>query len=370
MEKVGEKGRKTKFLIIYIFIIVILFLIGFYGFYSLLNKDTMYEGIKIEKFDVSNMNKKEALNLIKKEMDKDIDGRKMILKYKDKNYTIGVKELGFYYDYKKAIDESYSIGRDDSIFSRLKTIYNTKKYGKKIKIKSGYDVKSIDKLADKISKDIDLESKNAIFHFNKGNMSVTEEQIGKKVNKKLLKKKVKENIYKLEDIEIPVEKINPKVTKAQLSRINGVIGEFSTSFKTSSSDRKENIRISTKALNGRLVMPGETFSFNESTGPRNEQNGYKKANIIVQGEFVPGFGGGLCQVSTTLYNALLSSKLNVVERHPHSMPVKYVPPDKDAAVSYGALDLKFRNDFDFPVYIDTQATKDSVKIYVYGDKKS
>ncbi|MCR2043137.1 VanW family protein [Anaerosalibacter massiliensis] len=369
MERTRKEDKKNIQIILYLSIAIVLFSIGFYGFYLVLSKETMYEGIKVEKINLSNMTKEEALKHIKKNKEESLTGKKMVLKFKDKSYNIELKDLGFYYDYEKAINKAYSIGRKGNIFARLKTISNTKKHGENIELKSGYDVKAVEKLVNKISEDINLESKNAVFHFNQGNMSVTEERIGRKVNKELLKEKIEGNIYKLEDIDIPVDNVNPKITKAQLNRINGIIGEFSTSFKNSSKDRKENIRISAKALDGRIVMPGEVFSFNESTGPRSKQKGYKEANIIVKGEFVPGLGGGVCQVSTTLYNALLLSNLNVTERHPHSLPVKYVPENKDAAVSYGSLDLKFKNDFDYPVYIHTKANEDHVYIYIYGNKK-
>lgn len=368
MEKTRKENEKNRWPIIYISLAIILFLIGFYGFFSVLNKDTIYTGVRVEKIDISNKTKEEALKHIKKEMDKDLNDKKMILKFKDENYRIELKELGFYYDYEKAVDESYKVGREGNIFSRLKIISNTKKHGKEVKLKSGYDLKSIDKVVDKISEDIKIESKDAVFYFNQGNIFITEEQIGRKVNEELLKEKIKNNIYKLEDLEIPVEKVNPKVTKAELSKINGIIGQYSTSFKTSSKERKENIRIAAKALDGKLLMPGATFSFNETTGPRSKQNGYKEATVIVNGEFTPGLGGGVCQVSTTLYNAILLSNLEVIERHPHSLPVKYVPHGKDAAVAYGALDLKFKNNFDFPVYIHTKSTDNNVNIYIYGDK--
>lgn len=368
MEKIKKEDKKNKWLLIYISFAIILFLIGFYGFFAVLSKDTMYNGIRIENIDISNMTKEEALNHIKNEREKDLNNKKMSLKFKDKNYTIELKELGFYYDYKKAVDESYKVGREGNIFNRLKVILNTKKHGKELELKSGYDLKSIDKLVDKISEDINIESKDAVFYFNQGNISITEEQIGRKVDEELLKEKIKNNIYKLEDIEIPVEKVNPKITKAELSKINGIIGQYSTSFKTSSKERKENIRISAKALDGKLLMPGEIFSFNETTGPRSKQNGYKEATVIVNGEFTPGLGGGVCQVSTALYNAILLSNLEIIERHPHSLPVKYASYGQDAAVAYGVLDFKFKNNFDFPVYIHTKSTDDNLNIYIYGDK--
>jgi len=367
MSKEKQINKKRNIILLYIVIVLSLLGIGSYGISSVLNRDTIYEGVKIGNFDVSNMTKEQALNKIKGEMEEELAGKQMILKYEDKIYNVKIADLGFHYKYEKAIDEAYSIGREGNIVNKLKTIIDTKKYGRTLELETAYDKKLIDNLADEISQDINLESKEAVFNFNRGKMNITEEVVGRKVDTELLKQLIDENVYKLEDIEIPVEKIQPKATKAQLSRINGIIGQFSTSFKTSSSDRKENIRVAAKAIDGKLLMPGDTVSFNEMTGPRSKQNGYREANVILEGEFTPGFGGGVCQVSTTLYNALLNADVKVVERHPHSIPAKYVNYGQDAAVSFGSLDLKFRNDFDFPIYIHTQVSSDNIYIYIYGD---
>jgi len=366
-EKRQNKNKKIKFFILYIALIILLLGIGFYGFFSVLDRDTMYEDIKIENFNVSNMTKEEALNIIKGKLEGELSQKQMRLAYKDFVYDVGIKELGYHYCYDEAIEEAYSIGRKGSIINRIKTIMNTRKYGETIKLKTGYDSNLIDDLVMKISDDINLESKEAQFNFNGGRISVAQDVVGRKVDTVLLKKLIEGNIEVLEDIQIPVEEIKPTMTKAQLSRINGIIGQFSTSFKTSSADRKENIRVSAKALDGKLVLPGETVSFNDTTGPRTRAKGYKEANIIIGGEFIPGVGGGVCQMSTTLYNALVRADMTIVQRSPHSIPSTYVPYGQDAAVSYGHLDLKFRNDFDFPIYIHTLTKNNQVFVYIYGD---
>ena len=193
---------------------------------------------------------------------------------------------------------------------------------------------------------------------------------GKRLLKDDLLKLIDDNITKLEDIVIPVEDVMPIVTSNLLSRINGIIGEFSTSFKGSSKNRIENIKLSANAISNKLVLPGEEFSYNKATGPRTAESGYRAANVIIGGELTPDIGGGVCQTSTTLYNALLRADLTIVERHNHSIPVGYVPIGQDAAVAYGYLDLKFKNNFDFPVFIYSKVVGDRVYVYIYGDKNS
>ena len=142
---------------------------------------------------------------------------------------------------------------------------------------------------------------------------------------------------------------------------------FYTSYSTSSEERKSNIALATSTLNNTLVDAGAEFSFNRTVGARTEKNGYKLAKIIVGGEFVDGVGGGVCQVSTTLYNAILLAGLNVTEYHPHSLRVSYVAPSFDAMVNSGSADLRFINDTSNPIIIKAIADGDKLKIEIWGE---
>ncbi|HHW61174.1 MAG TPA: hypothetical protein GX404_04640 [Syntrophomonadaceae bacterium] len=143
-----------------------------------------------------------------------------------------------------------------------------------------------------------------------------------------------------------------------LKAANQVLGSYST-YLQGSAARINNIHTAARAINHTIVWPDEIFSFNDTTGPRTAEQGYLPAPIILQGGLNMGLGGGVCQVSSTLYNAVLQAGLTIVERHPHSRPVGYVPTGKDAAVDYGYLDMKFKNNRQGPVII---------KMSVYGGK--
>lgn len=364
-------NKKTKIILILIIIFLAIILsLGFYGYFKVLNTDLIYDGIKIEDYDISFMSKGEALNFIKDKKEEELNNKNMELIYMDKIYRFGLKELGFQYDYEEAINKAYSIGREGNLIIRIKDIINTKRKGVEITLDSHFNIENINNIVDNISQDINIEAKDAEFYFNNGNISTTDEIIGKTVNKEKLSQAISNNIYTLEKVQIPVEDIVPNVSKSMLSRINGVIGEYSTSFKGSSQNRKENIRLSAESVKGKILMPGETMSFNETTGPRDKKFGYKEASVIIAGEFTPDVGGGVCQTSTTLYNSLLLADVTILERSPHSIPAKYVQFGQDAAVAYGFLDLKFRNDFDFPLYFHSKIVGERVYFYIYGDRKS
>lgn len=141
---------------------------------------------------------------------------------------------------------------------------------------------------------------------------------------------------------------------------------FTTYFDGENADRTANIRLAGEKINGTVVGAGEIFSFNEVVGERTAENGFRQAKIIEDGQFVMGYGGGVCQVSTTLYNAALLSGLEITEYHPHSLQVSYVSPSRDAMVSGNYFDLKFRNNRLTPIYVRVNGTLNSVTCTVYG----
>jgi len=158
-------------------------------------------------------------------------------------------------------------------------------------------------------------------------------------------------------VPLKVNPVIPHPDNNDIDRITDVLGDSSTTFDPRNLSRTHNIKLAAQALNGKLVAPGEVFSFNSSVGERTMAAGYLSAPVIVNQQVVPGDGGGVCQDSSTLYQAVLQSHLTVVERHSHSLPVSYVPVGGDATVAYGLLDFRFRNDT--PDYILTHIPENS-----------
>ncbi len=159
--------------------------------------------------------------------------------------------------------------------------------------------------------------------------------------------------------------LDPEITAAHFEIIDREIGSFRT-WISGSGGRVTNIILATASLNNCLLLPGEIFSFNKANGPRTAERGYRHAPIIVGGAVVPGLGGGVCQVSTTLYNAVLSAGLEVVERYPHSQPVGYVPPGMDATVA-DSLDFRFRNNTDRLILIRSSNWGGSIDIRIWQE---
>lgn len=161
-------------------------------------------------------------------------------------------------------------------------------------------------------------------------------------------------------------RINRKTELQSVKNETKLLGSFTTYYDSSNLNRSSNIRLAAAKINGVKLTSGQTFSFNETVGERVKNRGFLPAKIIENGEFKEGVGGGVCQVSTTLYNAALLSGLTIAEYHPHSLAVGYVPPSRDAMVSGTFCDLKITNSHDKPVYIRALTQKGSVTFYVYG----
>ena len=156
------------------------------------------------------------------------------------------------------------------------------------------------------------------------------------------------------------------ITVEQLSEITDVLGTFSTWYGDSSDGRKANVESGARHLDGMLVKPGEEVSVHDVTAPYTEENGYAMAPSYENGEVVDSMGGGICQVSTTLYNTLLLSEVEIVERYAHSREVSYVDPSMDAAIAGDIKDLKFRNNKETPIYIEAVLSDGNLRFNLYG----
>lgn len=162
----------------------------------------------------------------------------------------------------------------------------------------------------------------------------------------------------------------PNVSTAQAQKCNRILGEFATAYTGAGEGRAQNIHAGAEKLHGTVVLPGEEFSVAAALMPFSEENGYAAGGTFIDGQLSESMGGGVCQLSTTLYNALLQTRLEITERHPHSMPVGYVPLGRDAAIAGDYKDLKFKNTTDAPVILLCEATGTEVRVTVYGEEEA
>ncbi len=192
--------------------------------------------------------------------------------------------------------------------------------------------------------------KDAEYVFENGEIRIEPEKVGIKVEKSKIKEALASNQDKY---ELMVETDAPEVTSEELQKLlfRDTLGSFSSSFATSTYARASNVILTANRINGKILMPGDVFSYDQTIGRRTAANGYKEAGIYIGNKVESGIGGGICQTSSTLYSAVLYSNLEIVSRTSHSLPVSYVPLGQDATIAEGYIDFKFKNNTGYPIKI-------------------
>lgn len=223
-----------------------------------------------------------------------------------------------------------------------------------------------------IEKNIYIAPKNATIKTNSNSEKVfivVNERLGVCVDTQKLYNDICEKYLKDEKLifNIPTLKIYPQIYAKDLLVYTHLRADFSTDISSSSSDRKHNIKNALNRLNKLEIAPNEMFSFNKTIGKRTKENGYREAKIIVNNEFVDGLGGGVCQVSSTLYNSALLAGLEIVEANKHSKQVGYVKYGFDAMVNFGSSDLKFKNNTNEKITIITNFSSSKLRIRIFGE---
>ena len=198
----------------------------------------------------------------------------------------------------------------------------------------------------------------------------TNEVIGEEICKEDLLENISLSLNSgVKKIQAKFKKTYPKITVENVKNENNYRVRFTTYYNSSNDNRKHNIKLASCKINGYILDKNQEFSFNSVVGVRNEENGFLPAKIIFNGDYVEGVGGGVCQVSTTLYNVALLSGLKITEHHPHSLQVGYIEPSFDAMVNSYTSDLKFINNTGAKIYISSMADNEKITITIYGEKQ-
>ena len=352
-------------------LIVILFIIAFNSLGITKNENMenkkIHNNIIIENIYVGKMTQKEALNKLSKIYE--IKNFKII--YNDRIWDISPQNIELDYHIEESVNKAFNYTRSDNTWENIKRrtgLRVNKPYT--IKLKATYSETKLSEELSKISNEINIDAQDATLKVEpSGEIKRTKSKIGKQVDLSRLKEEIYTmlNNKKIKDINLEVIDLKPRISTEEVESIDTILAQFSTSFNDSTS-RGSNIHVAGESTSDILLMPGDMFSYNRATGARTWNNGYKSAPIIVGGRVVNGEGGGVCQVSTTIYNAALLSGLKIDEVHNHTIPSRYAPRGRDASVSYGYTDLKFTNPFNHPIYIKNIVGNGAITTKIYGCK--
>lgn len=245
--------------------------------------------------------------------------------------------------------------------------------GYKVDLVTSLDVDRLNEDSIEYFNQFNEEMKKPVAKFENGSLIVTNNgEKGKELDKKDLKDKIKLSLNDyynkdlLEKIDVTYNDIEVFPSVEDIKKINTKVSSFTTYYGSSGYSRKTNISVATRNTNGTLLAPGEEISVDKTFKSRNASNGYLPAGSYLNGKTVQTYGGGICQVSTTLYGAILRAGIIPIERNAHSMAVSYVPLGLDAAISEGYKDLKIKNTYDSPIYIQGVANGSALTFNIYG----
>ncbi|WP_027625904.1 VanW family protein [Clostridium lundense] len=332
-------------------------------------EDKIYPTTFINDIDVSGKRKDEAIKILNNNFKK-VKDTNISVKAGNKTYTLQLSKANPKYNIEDVVNDALSYGKNLGLLKKANEIKNPKE--RKLSINVKYDTKYIEKFISNIEKDINKPPSNASIKITSpSNIYVTKDVKGVRLNKKDLMDSILSKINTAENnnnkVIAKIETYSGNITEEKLRQINSIVSSFSTNFGNSPEGRVTNIQIATNTLNGILIMPGDTFSFNKLIGNTTAEKGYKEAPIIINNKLEAGIGGGLCQVSTTLYNAIIRCNIKSIERTNHSIAPAYIEPGFDATVSNKDIDYKFKNTLSYPIYIEGYTNDGKITFNVYSN---
>jgi len=315
------------------------------------------DGIFIDGVNVSGLTRDEALEKLENEVRAVQLQNEISFRHDESVFIRRFGDFDITYDFMLAISFAYTIDRDREISRPLELVSEVT-----------YDYETVADVLSWISNIINIEAQNATMVRENGEFVITPEVVGFEVDHEHLMEDFRAALYNRESTEIVLEVVEtvPELTEAIFARSTNRLGSFYTTISGYDPGRNQNLLNASYKINNYIVMPGEIFSTNRAFGEMTYENGYRLAPVIVNGQLVPGMGGGICQVSSGLYIALVFSELRIVERLNHSMRVAYADYGWDATLATDLIDLRFENDTDYPVMIVAYIMNNRSYVHIYG----
>lgn len=332
--------------------------------------DHILEGIYIDAVDVSGMSAARAKSALEEYME---ERRNVLITLRGEKGSVEMiaGDMGLDTDIDTVVENALKTGRAGSLINRYKVSEDLKKDHLVLDLRYTIDKQKIaQQLYQERAKtniaaeDNSLVRENGQFRFIPG--------------KEGLEVDIVQSVYAISDfmtkswngteheLALVSNVVQPRGSEEELAQVKDLLGTFSTNFSSSSANRAKNVENGVRKVDGTLLFPGEEFKFQITVSPFTQANGYELAGSYQNGTTVESFGGGICQVSTTLYNAVIRAELDITMRYNHSMQVAYVEPSMDAAIAGDYKDLRFRNNYDIPIYIEGYCNNRNIYFNIYG----
>ncbi|MCL2565501.1 MAG: VanW family protein [Defluviitaleaceae bacterium] len=318
---------------------------------------TIADNVYIDGIRVTGLTQDEALQLLNREI-RDVELTEEInLVHNDYIFTYTLADFNASHDFQAAIDFAYSIGRgrESSGIVELESAFY-------------FDSDAVSDIMARLVNELNRESRDASMFRENGEFIITPEIVGFEVNQHRLVDDLVNAVRARRSTDIVIEVLEsvPELTEVIFERSTDKLGTFYTIITGNDPGRNQNLYNASSKINNYIVLPGEVFSTNRAFGAMTYENGYRLAPVIVNGELVPGMGGGICQISTNLYIAVVFAELRIVERLNHSMRVGYADYGWDATLAGDIIDLRFENDTDYPILIEAYIYENRAYVHIFG----
>ncbi len=364
------QSKGLRFNIMIIFIILAFAFGGFYTGQALGRKKKIDRPIVVAGISVEGMDADEVRQTLLR-LGERLSKRELQLEFSGKSWTISSEDISFKLDLAGTFQDILAAASPGFPFLRKNTAMLSPL---EVRLRFTLDDGELRQKLKEIDSYIHIPPKNAFFIIdNKDMVKIIGGRPGRGLNFQANEDKIRAAIVNLEETRLYLETqtLEPAISTESLRSLSiaELVSSFSTRVTSGEENRNYNISLASEFIDGTLLGPGEIFSFNRVVGPRDGGSAFKDAPQIVGNELIDGIGGGICQVSTTLYNAALLADLKIVERYRHSKPVGYVPIGRDATVAYDYMDLKFQNTRDEHILIRAELVGQTFIIKIYGQKK-
>ena len=338
-------------------------------------------GVYIDDVQVSGMTRDQAVRAIAAAHDDRKSPFDITVSVGNESWHVNSERVPVSRNTEETVERAWAAGRTNTaglsggavtpFQERVEQVFNTDSSPVTFATKLDYDHGALRTLIEGIVNYVNrdpVNSKVKSFDFNTKTFTFTNDKPGAKLDPDNMYKEITELLddgVKKKEVRFVPEKIIAEVTKTELMNSFGLISAYTTQT-TKNNNRNTNIQLSAQAINGKTVLPGEIFSFNGATGERTAARGYKEAPAISGGQSKDEVGGGVCQTSSTLFNAVARADLEIIERNPHAWPSSYIEKGFDATVNWPGLDFKFRNNTEWPVFIVAGYSNRKITVNIYG----
>lgn len=353
----------------FIFTFALLFLVNPQTTYADENEPTISKGVFIDTVEISGMTVKEAQDALKSHIE-GLRSKSFALVVGSNTMVITMGELDYTFQSNNYIKQAIGLGKSGNLIKRYKDNKDIE-HGKIIyPLTYTYNEDKLREIIEEGAKEYRVAPKNASFTRKQNEFQYTDHVMGSKMDEEstlsLIKEKLDNWIRMDFLVHATMVDVEPEFTRQTLEKSNSIIGEFSTEYKSSSEDRAANLANGAKLINNAVLYPGDVFSSYTYLLPFSVDNGYYIAGSYNRGKIEQSIGGGACQVTTTLYNAVLDAELSIVERYAHSMTVSYVDLAYDAAIAEGSKNFQFKNNTDMPILIEAFSEDRKVTFRIWG----